>query len=50
MYVCGRDENGNDLPTREEIEDQLFSRELSMISQRSLRNLRREATIIQRGS
>ena len=50
MYVCERNENGSDLPSREEIEDQLFARELNMISQRSLRNLRREATIIQRGS
>ncbi|MEQ9316618.1 MAG: peptidylprolyl isomerase [Henriciella sp.] len=50
MYVCGRDETGSMLPTREEIEDRLFGRQLQMVSQRSLRNLRREATIIQRGS
>lgn len=50
MFVCDFDETGSTLPSREEIEDRLFSRQLSMISQRSLRNLRREATIIQRGS
>ncbi|MEM5517256.1 peptidylprolyl isomerase [Henriciella sp. AS95] len=50
MYVCNIDETGSTLPSREEVEDRLFARQLSMISQRSLRNLRREATIIQRGS
>ncbi|QYJ00563.1 SurA N-terminal domain-containing protein [Thalassovita mediterranea] len=50
MYVCDRRQSGAALPTREEMEDRLFGRELQMISQRSLRNLRREATIIQRGS
>lgn len=50
MYVCDRRETGASLPTREAMEDRLFSRQLSMISERSLRNLRREATIIQRGS
>lgn len=50
MYVCDRDETGSALPTREEIEDRLYGRQLQMVSQRSLRNLRREATIIQRGS
>lgn len=50
MFVCSRDETGNTLPTREQIEDSLFNRQLTMVSQRSLRNLRREATIIQRGS
>ena len=50
MYVCDRRQSGAAVPTREEMEDRLFGRELQMISQRSLRNLRREATIIQRGS
>lgn len=50
MYVCDRRQSGAALPTREEMENRLFARELSMISDRSLRNLRREATIIQRGS
>lgn len=50
MYVCDRRQSGAALPTRDEMEDRLFARELSMISERSLRNLRRDATIIQRGS
>jgi peptidyl-prolyl cis-trans isomerase SurA len=50
MYVCDREETGANLPTREQVEDRLFARQLSMISDRTLRNLRREATIIQRGS
>nr|WP_300378432.1 peptidylprolyl isomerase [Henriciella sp.] len=48
MYVCSRDESGSSLPSRDEIEDQLFARQLNMISQRELRDLRREATIIHR--
>ena len=50
MFVCDRSEQGSTLPSREQIEDQLFSRQLAMISQRQLRDLRRDATIIQRGS
>lgn len=50
MYLCKRDESGSTLPSRDEIENQLYGRQLAMISQRELRNLRREATIIQRGS
>ncbi|WP_084418542.1 peptidylprolyl isomerase [Henriciella litoralis] len=50
LYVCKREESGASLPTREQIEDRLFGRQLSMIAERSLRNLRRDATIIQRGS
>ena len=50
MYICDRGETGATLPTREEVENQLYGRQLSLISQRELRNLRRDATIIQRGS
>ena len=50
MYLCDRSETGGALPSREEVENQLFGRQLSLISQRELRNLRRDATIIQRGS
>ena len=50
MYLCNREQSGDTLPSRDQIEDQLYGRQLNMISQRELRNLRREATIIQRGS
>ncbi|WP_300392537.1 peptidylprolyl isomerase [Henriciella sp.] len=50
MYLCSRDESGSTLPSRDDIENQLYTRQLGMISQRELRDLRREATIIQRGS
>ncbi len=50
MYLCNRSDDGSNLPSREEVEDQLYGRELAMISRRELRDLRREATIIQRGS
>jgi len=48
MYVCDRRDNMEAIPSREQIEDRLYSEQLGMISERSLRNLRREATIIRR--
>ena len=48
MYVCDRVDNVDNLPSPIQIENQLFGRQLGMISDRELRNLRREATIIQR--
>jgi len=48
MYVCDRSDNVEAVPNRAQVEDRLYSRELGMISERSLRNLRREATIIRR--
>lgn len=48
MYVCDRTERLDALPTPAQIENQLYGRQLTMIAERSLRNLRREATIIQR--
>ncbi|MEL7546026.1 MAG: SurA N-terminal domain-containing protein [Pseudomonadota bacterium] len=48
MFVCDRRDGMDDLPRREQIEDQLYSQQLSLVSERSLRNLRREATIIRR--
>jgi peptidyl-prolyl cis-trans isomerase SurA len=48
MYVCDRKDNVEAVPNRDQIEDRLYSRQLGMISERSLRNLRREATIIRR--
>lgn len=47
-YLCARTDFSGNLPGRDQIEDQLFSQQLSMVSNRSLRNLRREATIIRR--
>ncbi|MEM9055285.1 MAG: peptidylprolyl isomerase, partial [Pseudomonadota bacterium] len=48
MYVCDRRDNVEAVPSRDQIEDRLYSQQLGMISERSLRNLRREATIIRR--
>lgn len=48
MYVCSREETGGSLPSAEQVENQLFGQQLSMISERALRNLRRKATIIRR--
>ena len=48
MYVCRRDEGAEALPSRDDLKDSLKGRELNMISERELRNLRRDATIIYR--
>ncbi|MDX2236337.1 MAG: peptidylprolyl isomerase [Hyphomonadaceae bacterium] len=48
MVVCTRDTTSEGVPTRDEIEDRLYEQELAMLSNRYLRNLRREATIITR--
>jgi len=46
MFVCAREDDVDNLPSKEQIEDRLYAQQLGMISQRSLRNLRRAATII----
>ncbi|GAB5457632.1 MAG: peptidylprolyl isomerase [Henriciella sp.] len=48
MYVCGRRDDMANIPNKVQIEDTLYAQQLGMISERSLRNLRREATIIRR--
>lgn len=48
IVVCARETGGGGLPEREEISARLREQELSMLSDRYLRNLRREATIITR--
>lgn len=48
MVVCSRETSAEGVPSRQEIEDRLYEQELAMLSNRYLRNLRREATIITR--
>ncbi len=48
MFVCRREDDVENLPSKDQVEDRLYAQQLSMISQRSLRNLRRDATIIRR--
>lgn len=48
FVVCARQTGGGGVPSREEVEDRLREQELAMLSERYLRNLRREATIITR--
>ncbi|MEL6258691.1 MAG: SurA N-terminal domain-containing protein, partial [Pseudomonadota bacterium] len=48
LFVCERAEETEDLPSRSQIENSLFQQELGMVSDRALRNLRREAAIIRR--
>jgi len=48
IVVCARQTGGGAVPSRQEIESRLREQELAMLSERYLRNLRREATIITR--
>lgn len=48
IIVCARETGGGGVPDRSEIEGRLREQELTMLSERYLRNLRREATIITR--
>ncbi|KAF0096788.1 MAG: peptidyl-prolyl cis-trans isomerase SurA, partial [Hyphomonadaceae bacterium] len=45
LVVCDVVLSGPDIPTREQIEDQLTDQELSLIARRYLRDLRREAAV-----
>jgi len=48
LVVCQRTSSGNGLPSRQDVENRLYEQELAMLSQRYLRNLRRDSTIITR--
>ncbi len=48
MYVCARTDGAEALPSRDDLKGSLRSKELDMISERELRNLRRDATVIYR--
>ncbi len=48
LVVCARQSVGGGVPTRQEVENRLYEQELAMLSQRYLRNLRRDSTIITR--
>jgi len=48
IVICAREAGGGGVPDRQEIEDRLREQEQTMLAERYLRNLRREATIITR--
>lgn len=48
MYVCRREDGAEALPSKEDLKNSIKARELDMISERELRNSRRDATIIYR--
>ncbi|WP_291203223.1 peptidylprolyl isomerase [Hyphomonas sp.] len=48
MYVCRRQDGAEALPSKEDMKGSIKARELNMISERELRNSRRDATIIYR--
>ncbi|MDO8422056.1 MAG: peptidylprolyl isomerase [Parvibaculum sp.] len=45
VAVCDHKANAGEMPTRDSIEDNLFSQQLSMMARRHLRDLRRDAVI-----
>jgi peptidyl-prolyl cis-trans isomerase SurA len=45
VAICDHKVAAGQLPTRDSIEDNLFSQQLSMMSRRHLRDLRRDAVI-----
>src|SRR5690606_30774826 len=45
VVVCGHEADKTALPTRDAVEDNLFSQQLSMMARRHLRGLRRDAVI-----
>lgn len=45
IAVCGKRQSGAEIPTADQIENKLYSQQLSMISKRYLRDLRTSATI-----
>ncbi len=47
-FVCARREGEIELPSRQEVENQLYGQLLARISDRELRNLKRDAMIIRR--
>ena len=48
FYVCGKKSGSTELPSRDEIKDRLFNQELTLVAERYLRDLKREATIVRR--
>ena len=48
IVVCSRESAGGGVPGHDEIEQRLRGEEMNMLSERYLRNLRREASIITR--
>ncbi|MEM7768426.1 MAG: peptidylprolyl isomerase, partial [Pseudomonadota bacterium] len=48
MVICEKQSVGGGVPSRDQIENRLYGQQLSLIAQRALRDLKREATIIRR--
>lgn len=48
FFVCATRTGSADLPTRDEIRDRLFNAELSLVAERYLRDLKRDATVVRR--
>ena len=45
VLLCGKRAAGGDIPTKQQVEDRLYSQQISMLAQRYLRDLHNSATI-----
>ena len=48
LFVCQRAASGASMPTRDQVRSKLFETEITMMADRYLRDLKRQATIIRR--
>ena len=48
LVVCGYKPDEGGLPTAEQIDDNLYEQQLSMMARRHLRDLRRDAVVVKR--
>jgi len=48
ILVCSRQATGEDIPTRDDVENRLMDQQLAQASRRALRDIRRQATIVVR--
>jgi peptidyl-prolyl cis-trans isomerase SurA len=45
LLLCGKSAAGADVPTKQQVEDRLYSQQITMLAQRYLRDLHNSATI-----
>ena len=48
LVICGHKAAEGEMPTREQIDNNLFEQQLSMMGRRHLRDLRRDAVVVYR--
>ena len=48
IMVCDRQATGEDIPTRDDVENRLMEQQLAQASRRALRDIRRKSTVVVR--